>query len=1216
LSDAADPDENETIEPTPTQRRIINSDEYPMRVLAGAGTGKTFTMVRKIKRLLDNDVPPEDILALTFTNKAADSIREKLVAEIGPRANDIDAYTYHAIGETILRDHAYQAGLDPRYEIATEVDQLQFIYESLDAIPYWFTNPRVAAPEEHGAGVSDQLATFVPQMKGEDIRPDDLQAYLGPPDRLIMLGELIDRLEERAEELFDYGRWRKPTAERLEDDMILPLETYKADLQNEQERLTDTGLESDIAEYLDRLIGLCDALIRLFEKRQNDIIDGPLKPTFRLPALLFNAKFGGDATGLPELDQTPLDRLRDVIETCQTARDLTEGYDEYSARLDDADMVDFGDLVTRSRALFAESQEGEAEGTEATDARETLGLDWEYVFCDEFQDTDTVQFDLVADLVGGGDLFVVGDTYQAIYEWRGANITNITDRLTARFGPTDISLDENFRSHEPILRFANNAFHQHPDRDSIDELEPAEKEQEVERGVAAITAPPDEDSRRTVIDEDGEAALLVEGIMQLLSGETDLVTDADLARLEDDDRDAPDGYRPEDIAILVRATRHARPIIDALEVAGIPYTLGGSLAAESLGVRTVIAYLKVLTKPERDESLNRVLTMRYRLHDADLQTLNQQDDSLYKTLLAADLDALGLVEPERVKTARTDLDHLLAVRDSHSLSGLYEELKDISKVEWFLSETERSDLEYLDEVVAEYGRDHVQPELSEEFIEFLQYNATTVLEGGGAVQDQPDTTPDAVNIMTVHKSKGLEFPVVVLPQLTAEEWDPRQQSNAPLRQALRDDNASPFDTDLVRRDEFEQRRAFHVAVTRARNLCVLSGRAEDPDEDDDDDDDTLSRDETAALLPEDMAWCLHPNTFPVWETVQTSLPASAVDWTADLQEALESERDAVIRTSSGEEMAISDAYDTVLSAAEAAVDGTAPSVDPETFGLPATPVEPAPIDLLPQHSPTSISTGKRCPRKHYLEYVVDAFEDPNPDLLGDEFNYAVGTNVATSRSATESGVSRREVGVLFHKTAERADQQSYATSEAREQRWRTIAQSLGDFDDAVRDEVLQCIDMFFETEASEWTVQSTERWFDFIYDDTHRIVGKIDAVCEKPTGDVVILDYKTGRQRNPDNNDNEYQLPIYMYAANASDMIGNVDKAALVYVNADLKLASRVDEVRYNQNEVDTQMKRVRAVIDDLEQATYATAEPDAGIWCYECGHRSLPCSTTFDEDR
>lgn len=1196
-----DADDGATFEPTDPQKAVIGSNAYPMRVMAGAGTGKTFTMVRKIRALLDDGVSPEEILALTFTNKAADSIRQKLVEEIGAPGNDVDAYTYHSIGETILRDRPYEVGLDPRYEIATEVDQLELIYESLDDIHYQFTKPRVAAPDESGSGVAEKLATFVPQMKGEGFDPEEIRSYLGEADRLLHLEGMTNHLEDRAAELFDFGQWRKPNPDRLAEDMIAPLRTFQDELELARSDLHTEGLERDVGQYLLTLEALCESLIDLFERRQDEILDGgPLEPTFRLPALLFGAKYTRklDATGLPRLDKTPLGRLRETIEACQTASDLTEGYVAYDRKLRDANLVDFGDLVARSRGLLTDPSPDAPEGSGTNS--------WNYVFCDEFQDTDTIQFDLVAELVGEENLFVVGDIYQAIYEWRGANIDNIENRLQDHFQPTDLPLSDNFRSNRPILELANDALTELPGHETSSRLDPGTAEQEVDRGVVTIDAP-EADSYQKTIDEDGEAVYIAEGIRKLLQGDTDLVHEDDLDRLEDDDRPDPDSYRPEDIAILVRAKRHARPIIRQLEQRGIPYSLGGSLAADSIGVRTVIAYLKVLSDPGRDDSLNRVLTMRYRLHDSDLKALNQRSGELADTLLEANYDPEQLREPDRVEQARADLEYLLSIRDSRSLVGLYDELKDRTDIERFLSQRDRTGLEHLDTVIQEYGRERVQPELSEAFIEFLQYNATTVLEGAGGVQDQPDKTEGAVNIMTVHKSKGLEFPVVFLPRLSADGWDPRQQSNAGLRHALGESAATPFDPELFRRDEFEQRRAFHVAVTRAQFLCVLSGRTKSSD---DDDDDELTRATLAELLPPEMEWCAYRNRFPVWETVQRSLPASETNWTAGLRDSLTGADHTMVRTAAGGAVSLTDAYEAIIDAAQAAVDGTGTAIDPSEFDLPTTPVEPAPVDLLTTHSYTSIRTFDQCPYRHYLSYVVNAIDDPDPSLLGDGFEYTVGTDHESTGGSSD--VPMREVGTLFHWVAERADQRTYATSTERRARWKELVSERGGYSDAVKEKVLACIDVFFSIdEATSWTVLSTERWFDLTYDG-HRIVGQIDAVCENDDGEKIIVDYKTGRKKRPE--DKQYQLPIYLHAANDRGMIGDVNKAVYVYVNDDLETENRIVERSADDEWVAQRMGAISATIEKLERTTYQTAEPHATPLCYECTHRSLPCSREFDK--
>jgi DNA helicase-2/ATP-dependent DNA helicase PcrA len=212
---------------------------------------------------------------------------------------------------------------------------------------------------------------------------------------------------------------------------------------------------------------------------------------------------------------------------------------------------------------------------------------WEYVFCDEFQDTDRLQFELVTSLVSDDRLFVVGDDDQAIYEWRGARVANITTELTDEFGPslTDKPLEENFRSRQPILDLAN---------DLLTRLE----ERTGGKTLTRIDEPDYEGDTVAVIDEaeeeDVRAPQPVTVTQNLLTGAADALDKT---------------YDPGDIAVLVRKNDYAAPLLDAFDRAGIPYQVAGDLATESIGVGTVVAYLKALARPEEDEvSWNRVLT--------------------------------------------------------------------------------------------------------------------------------------------------------------------------------------------------------------------------------------------------------------------------------------------------------------------------------------------------------------------------------------------------------------------------------------------------------------------------------------------------------------------------------------------------------------------------------------------------------------------------------
>jgi len=195
-------EEDEELTPNAEQSDVIDCESYPQRVLAGAGTGKTYTMVEKIRTLIEDEgVPPEKILALTFTNQAAESMRSKLVERVGPKANDIDAYTYHAIGQEILSEFGYYGSLDPRADLIDQVDREKLIYDSLGEVRYDFTSPSVRPPSAKYGGTERKLKSFITEMKSEGITPGEIDDYLPDESRLVELGELPDRIENDAYEL-------------------------------------------------------------------------------------------------------------------------------------------------------------------------------------------------------------------------------------------------------------------------------------------------------------------------------------------------------------------------------------------------------------------------------------------------------------------------------------------------------------------------------------------------------------------------------------------------------------------------------------------------------------------------------------------------------------------------------------------------------------------------------------------------------------------------------------------------------------------------------------------------------------------------------------------------------------------------------------------------------------------------------------------------------
>jgi DNA helicase-2/ATP-dependent DNA helicase PcrA len=1150
-SESESPDDaEERHDPRPAQQAIIDAEEYPMRVLAGAGTGKTFTMVRKIERLIEDGVPPDRILGLTFTNNAADSMREKSVENLGARGHDIEAYTYHAVCHELLQEFAYHADLDPRYDIATEADRFALVYDVLDELPYRFTSPEVFDPDGYGKGAAQRILEFIPAMKRSGITPEQLEAYLGAPEELLALEGLVERIEAAADEHVRVS-WRKPTHDRLEE-LRERLSALATEIAAEREALARDGVGAELRSFLGELEATCDRLATLFATRADDIVDEDLTPAYKLPAYLFGT-YSSAPSGVPDVGFTLTGKLAEFIENCQIASDLTVGYAAYERRLDEESLLDFDDLVIRANRLLDDG-----------DVRSWVTSQWDYVFCDEYQDTDTVQFDLVQQLASDDRLFVVGDDDQAIYEWRGANIENIGPRLTEAFDDlADATLEENFRSRQPILDLANNALEQLEARGSTKQLEAVGAKRDATEGVVTVTAAEDE----------AEAASQVKNaIARLLTGETEHA-------------DAP--YDAGEIAILVRKNKHAEPIVRELQRAGIPYDLTGDLADQSVGVGTVLAYLKALADPRDEVSLNRVLTMRYRLHERDVALLNATDTPLIERLRSLSGDRFR--EPERVERARDDLDHLLELRDTHSLTRLYRKLKDRTSIEWFCSEQERRDLSQLDELVASFDDGAVQPELSREFVDFLRLHGSIADVGGPPTEEDADGETPAVNVMTVHKSKGLEFPVVVTPELTADEWSPNARTYDTLEHVL--SGGSVLDQDFAKRDEHETRRVFHVAVTRAEELTVLVGRGENDGADDDALPVWVVEEGLAASIP----WAVGGVSFPVWQMIQSCLPPTATDGTDTLATPLDTDG-SVAATYGAEALDRGAARERTIALARSMLAGELDSVAPSAVGITGEALDPPDTPRLGRrHSYTSLDTFSTCSRRHYLDHVLGSFADPPT---------AAGGTPQPGGGDADGSATVREIGVLFHETAERA---ANAGARTRSE-WVTIARQLAaarGLGDALP-EALACVDRYFECEASAWDVRAAEREFTLAFGGFD-VTGVVDAVCRTPDGELVIIDYKaTTRKRSLEA---DIQLPLYVLAC--EELFDEpIRTAGYAYVG---EVGPAVETRTFTDTELDAARDRVLEQLRAAERSSYD--EYTAGEHCRWCPHRSLACSDEAELD-
>lgn len=438
-------------------------------------------------------------------------------------------------------------------------------------------------------------------------------------------------------------------------------------------------------------------------------------------------------------------------------------YQVYEERLQQANALDFGDLIFRT-----------VKGLESDAVfREALAGRFSHVLVDEFQDTNQAQFRLVRALSEGHrNLCVVGDDDQSIYRWRGADRRNILDFRASFPDATLVKLEQNYRSTQRILRAANAVIARNTDR------EPKELWTDNDEGDAVLVV-------RTM-DERDEARLVLRGTQELLA----------------------QGHRLSDVAVFYRTHAQSRVIEEALRSANVGYRIvGGMRFYDRAEVKDLLAYLRVTINPADDMSLLRIInnpprgigkTTVTRL----LDLAAQHGRSLWSILEDKCMGEIGKPAQKRIAVFHKLVSDLREVVTSEAPLGEIgaELIERTGYVEMLKhDDTPEADARFqnIQELAAsmdEFQREHPDAVLAD-FLENVTLHTSADEQSDG----------DRVTLMTVHAAKGLEFPVVMVTGLEEQVF--------PFK------GVDPWEDP---EELEEERRLAYVAFTRAKERLVLS----------------------------------------------------------------------------------------------------------------------------------------------------------------------------------------------------------------------------------------------------------------------------------------------------------------------------------------------------------------------------------------------------------
>ena len=486
----------------------------------------------------------------------------------------------------------------------------------------------------------------------------------------------------------------------------------------------------------------------------------------------------------------------ELRERADQHRELAQTYARYQELMGQEGVIDFGDQITHALRLLR--------------ARPyVLGgyqRRFRYILVDEFQDTNHAQFEVVKLLATRHhNIAVVADDDQAIYRWRGAAISNVRGFLACYPEARRIVLTANYRSHQPILDAAYRLIvHNNPDR--------LEVEYGIEKHLTAVRETPGLEPQPLHYETATQEA---DAVAQLIQ-----------ERVEEE------RWPPDDVAILVRSNNDADQFLRSLNLRNIPWTFSGNQGLYGRPeVRLLIAFLRAVAHPDDSVSVHYVASSDlYQVPIVDLTRGATYADRRHRWLFdvlrrAGEIPELGaeISEEGQVAIRRLVADltrYMELARELPTGEVLYQFLADsgwlarMSKAATARDEAEVQNISRFFRRVQDAAKalryDNVR--------EFVNHLDALIDAGEDPAVVEADTETPAVHVLTVHKAKGLEFPVVFLVNLVQDKFPLRGR-----REALE------VPAELVKyplpEGDFhlrEERRLFYVGMTRARRELFLT----------------------------------------------------------------------------------------------------------------------------------------------------------------------------------------------------------------------------------------------------------------------------------------------------------------------------------------------------------------------------------------------------------
>lgn len=857
---------------TPNQKRAISSTGKNVLVSASAGSGKTFVMIERIIKLItEQGVDMSSILAVTYTNLAASEMKQKLVKAVIKKINEganveqmkktleeiptADVSTIHSFCLNLLKTYFYVAGVDPDFSIAEDAKSRELSSSAMDAVfseaykskdPDFLKLVRIYR-KNRGDTALKQLVLF---LFGKSVSEEDPEKFL-----LSSANSVTTQT---------YESYENYILKRIQDVIVAKTLGFNSiyedvKLLNPQDRVAqDLAVTVSEMSLKIKAVTTADSLQAVKQALQIELGDMTRKKTQDESVLAVKGEISTIKSAfakavkdilplIPEDRQVDLDNYLQTKPIIQSLVNLTLAYSKKFGELKEKEgVLDFNDLEIKTLKLLKENPE----------VLSAVREKYAYVFADEYQDVNGVQEEIL-NLISNDNLFMVGDVKQSIYAFRGCN-PEIFAKKYADYEQTKsgdaIPLDKNFRSSDGVLNAVNKVFSdlitkEHGGVDYKNNL--MERGGLFEEGYGESTL--------HIIEKEPAEKRPIEGLYNLVDDATAQVEEEDFYEgalvakiieeelsktIYDEKLEVERPVELSDIAVLTRSSRgYTDEVVKRLVREGLPVVSESKVNILTYPeIKLLVDLVKLINYYADDPPLVAVLKSAIgKVTDDELAKIRKEGlDNISSKEKPSFLDCLEVYQ--RCGTDVVLKEKLIAFDEYFSKIRVLAEFTSAGELISKIIRDVGLDYEIASKPLGKIRLSRVERFIAESTPDGKKLTIAEFLDKINSADNFTATSEvsgtDAIKVMSMHGSKGLEFPIVIIPGLQ-KSFNTKDDKEEILFSRKNGLAVHHYDEDSRKKNSTlaityfkqvasleranEEARVFYVAMTRAKSrLHIVS----------------------------------------------------------------------------------------------------------------------------------------------------------------------------------------------------------------------------------------------------------------------------------------------------------------------------------------------------------------------------------------------------------